>query len=275
MQYGVDTSWTFADMKLRLAEAVDVAVQGTGSDNRSTVPTDPNTLDRLERAINDAAKDFARNKHRWTWLAPTITIALEPSADGPLSIAGDARRYRLPLNVISAPVGRATWRDSSNTYGGRVTDSNIDFIQEHIARAPNAQGHPLYISVWASNDREIGVGDRPPKELVVFPKPDQAYTIRSRFRVEVPRMVNDAERGIWGAIHDPAVLAIAVTKFMSVREDGYAAALAIASNEVVKSVEMDMELHSKRLGASDDGMYRDRGSRGSVVNYDGSTIISY
>lgn len=275
MQYGVDTSWTFADLQLRLAEAVDVAVQGSGADNRSQVPTDPNTLDRLKRAINDAAKDFARNKHRWTWLCPTLTLTLEPDADGPLSIAGDSRRYRLPVNVISAPVGRVTWRDSSSSYGGRVTDSNIDRVQEYIARAPSLQGQPLYCSVWTSNDRDIAVGDRPPLELLVFPKPDQAYTIKSRFRVDVPTLVHDTERGIWGAIHDQTVLAIAVTKFMSVREDGYQAAQVNAANHITTSIAVDMEMHSKRLGVSDDGMYRDRGSRGSVINYDGSTIISY
>jgi hypothetical protein len=275
MQYGVDNSWTFADLKLRLAEACDVATQGTGADNRSEVPSDPNTLDRLSRAINDAAKDFARNRHRWTWLCPTLSITLEPDADGSLSIAGDSRRYRLPVNVISAPVGRMTWRDPSSSYGGRVTDSHIDRVWEYISRAPSLKGQPLYASVWTSNDREITVGERPPMELVVYPAPDLAYTIRSRFRVDVPRLVNNDDRGIWGSIHDQTVLAIAVTKFMSVREDGYATAVALAEQAIAKSIEVDMEMHAKRLGSSEEGQMLGRSTRGNVLNYDGSTIISY
>ena len=64
MQPAFDHSLTFRDLILRVAE-----LNATSDESGTTVgpPTDAIELDRIKRAINDAAADIAR-KASWRWL---------------------------------------------------------------------------------------------------------------------------------------------------------------------------------------------------------------
>jgi hypothetical protein len=75
----LDHSLTFRELQVRVAE-----MDGTTDDSGSAVgvPTDAIALDKLKRAINDAAADIAR-KASWLWLRQTIVITLAPTAMRP------------------------------------------------------------------------------------------------------------------------------------------------------------------------------------------------
>jgi len=245
MAIGYDTSLTFGDLKLRVAEAVDVAPQGSGSDNRATAPTDPNLKDRIERAINDAARQIA-GAWRWTWLSPTLSITLSPDGDGPMSVNEDPTRYRLPACVNSAPFGRVAWKYPAGTSGGGiVTDTHIDRLVDMTDRSPDFEGPPQYCAVRPIEG--VGIGDRPGIELLVWPKPDQAYVLTSRFRVMPTRMVNDAERPIWPEWMDDAVIAKAVTNFLRPQDEGYGQYQSNAAAALSLAKDRDGDMRGKRL----------------------------
>jgi hypothetical protein len=272
LQLGIDTSWTFADLQLRVAEEIDVAEQGTGADNRSQIPSDPSLKDRIKRAINDAAKEFASQPHRWSWLSPYLFITLSPDGTGAQNVRGDPCIYMLPANVQSAPSGVVTWRDPGNTYGGRTTDSNVDWVFGLIATSPSTVGVPRYCTVW--DDAAAPMGERPRKLFVVWPKPNLAYVVKSKFRIAVPALVADSERGVWGAQHDETVMRLAVKRMMKPTEPGYAAAKLMADEAVAKSLLLDREMVGKRQSSQDVTVSR-RGARSNVNNYDGTPIITY
>ena len=256
-----------------------MADQGSGSDNRAEVPTDPNLLDRLERAVNDAAADLAR-RYRWSWLTPIVSITLYPDGDGPDNIDSAPGRYLLPSTIQSAPLGRVAWRDPTDSYGGQVTDTHISRLEEAAAAAPTAEGPPRLVAVWARVGGSTAIGQRPGLEMTVWPKPDLAYTVRARFRRQVSRMTDHAERGIWSEVHDPTVIALACAKFMRPTDTGYAEIRADADAKVSESIRIDQDMTGKRVGAVKSGDEAGpgagfRSSRGDVNDHDGNSIISY
>ena len=74
MYPALDHSLTFRDLQVRVAE-----MDGTATQSGTAVapPTDAVALERLKRAINDAAANVAR-KASWLWLRQTHTITLDP-----------------------------------------------------------------------------------------------------------------------------------------------------------------------------------------------------
>lgn len=271
MQFGLSSALTFGELQLRLAIDTDLAVQGTGADNRPQIPTDPNTLYRIKLAINNAARELQR-RHRWSWLTPFISRTLSTDGTGPHNVAGDPHRYILPANAIGAPVGRMRWRNSDGSAGGKLSDSNIEHVSGLIDTSPSTVGVPMYCSVWHSNVN-IGVGDVPQMQLVIWPKPDQAYTIQARFRCTVLDMTIDSERGMWGALHDQTILKLAKMMMMSSVEPGYTEAKREAEEAILISIERDREAVAKRLPNPDFRYVRP--NRTNVYDSNGNAMIEY
>ncbi len=203
----------FSELQLRVAELVGYnAYQTSETDNRAIPPTDPNRLDRVKRAINDAAREFYRAVnpdlniiHQWTWLRETVSIALDPDGESAINIDGDARRYRLPESVSSNCV-RADW--SSPTYPGRmIYVVHGDQTRRHWTTYPDATGAPLYLSIVASpGDRKAG--ERTPYEMIVAPAPTDAseYTIAAEFSVRTDPLTQDADYGPWAPEDDLTIV---------------------------------------------------------------------
>lgn len=238
-----NASMTFGELLIRLAEAVDVSEYGSGTDNRPTVPTDPQTLDRLKRAINDGAMELARAIHpktgkavRWSWLQPVLALTLASAADSALNIQADAKRYRLPPGVVSAPRGRVSWRDPSDSYGGPIRVASYSRLVEMADRSPSQTGSPMYVAVtpWMG----ASTNARPGLELMVFPAPDMDYTIRARFTVQVLPLMEVSDRGVWGAMHDLTVLDLAIAAWHRGTAQ-YESFRGIAEQAVVRSIEQD------------------------------------
>lgn len=271
MQFGMSTALTFGELQLRLAMDTNLAPQGSGDDNRPQIPSDPNTLFRLKQAINDAARELQR-RHRWSWLTPFVQVTMSTDGTGAQNVQGDPHRYILPANVTGAPVGRTRWRNPENTAGAYVTDSNIEYVSRLIDSSPSTVGVPMYCTVW-HDITNVGIGDVPQFQLVVWPKPDAAYILKARFRCTVLPMTIDGERGMWGALHDQTVLKIAQMLMMNVNEPGYATVKAEAESAISLSIERDRENVPNRI--ADPGWRRNHPNRSNVMDADGNTIIEY
>lgn len=205
----VQSGLNFYDLQLRVAELSGLTQYRTDDDdNRAIPPDDPNKLDRVKRAINDAAREFFRavdpklnQTHKWTWLKESITIELDPEGDGPLNIESDSRRYRLPSHV-AGHCTRADW--SSPGYPGRmIYVVHAEQVRRHWAMHPEATGAPLYIAVVASPEAKR-TGERMPMELIVAPAPSDSstFSVRAEFPVRTDPLVLDADYGVWPADDD-------------------------------------------------------------------------
>jgi len=208
---------TFYDLQLRVGEASGfVEYRQDEDDNRAIPPTDPNRIDRVKRAINDAAREFyravdetTRTTHRWTWLKQTISIALSADGTGPDNIDGDSRRYRLP-DSVTTKCNRADW--TTPDYPGRMIQIVHDgMTRRHWAMYPDATGAPLYLSVVATPEAKK-VGQRTPYEMIIAPAPSDSrtFTVVAEMDVRTDPLTQDGDYGPWSPEDDLTVVAWAV-----------------------------------------------------------------
>lgn len=208
------SSLTFADLKLRLSELVVLSERESASNPVNIAPTDPNTNDRLGRAINDGANEFATAtkigtngqpvRIEWAWLWDRFD-SFELSSEGTAKYSLDAnpRRYFLP-GAASIPKNDLLWSDG--TTAGTMTAATFDQVLEEELRNPTRTGSPIY---WGAEYRASMGGI----ELRVFPAPERTYYLNLRVRIGVPPLVNDSDRGIWPDVHSRTVLAYALRCF--------------------------------------------------------------
>jgi hypothetical protein len=130
----------------------------------------------------------------------------------------------------------------------------------------------MYCTVW-HDITNVGVGDVPQFQLVIWPKPDAAYTLKTRFRCTVLPMTIDGERGMWGALHDQTILKMARVLMMSITEPGYADAKREEEAAIKESIVLDRENVPNRI--ADPSWRRNHPNRSNVMDVDGNTLIEY
>lgn len=240
----LDHSLTFRELQVRVAE-----MDGTTDDSGSAVgvPTDAIALDKLKRAINDAAADIAR-KASWLWLRQTIVITLAPDGDAADSIDADATRYALPPQVVSAPYGRVIWKNADNTDGGKVFSTSTDQLLLLTARDPSTTGAPRYVSVQPAYGVNTPAGSRPRMEIRVWPKPSEAFTLTCEFSVTPIPLVNDSDRGIWPAYMDLPIVRRAYAVLLKYSDAEFATATQEADKAIAEARAHEGENRNRKLG---------------------------
>lgn len=265
----------FYDIQLRVAELSGLTQYRTDDDdNRAIPPDDPNKLDRVKRAINDAAREFFRavdpklgKTHKWTWLKESLTFDLAPEGDGPINIAGDARRYRIPPHV-AGHCTRADW--SSPGYPGRmIYVVHADQVRRHWSAHPEATGAPLYMAVVASPEAKQS-GGRTPMELCIAPAPSDSstFTIRAEFPVRTDPLVQDADYGVWPSDDDMTIVwwAASLLKFGDQQFERF-------ETRRMESLIASIEADKTRMPANLAKRYTDPPAATVHVEFDGTTIL--
>lgn len=178
---------TLGDLMLSLAERMGWHKVPSGSDNRSTLPDDPNLRDRLLRAVNAGRRETYRRMATATCFRPILSVVTDPEATGPLVLGGDSSKYRLPYFVQSLAGGAWTWSLlSSGGYGGTLQARHQSDIaamhattsSQSLRSAPRAMAFGLE---KLNNPAEPG--RRQVSFLYIYPKPDQAYILQGQARV--------------------------------------------------------------------------------------------
>lgn len=256
MQAQVLTGWTLRQLIIELADAVSLATLGTGADNRATVPSDPNTLDQLTRAINRGYKSFLAANPRWTFLERPVQITLSTDGSAAESIDSDPGRYLLPSYVTGNPKGDWSFVDDNADRTCIITTS------EHIVRryrdgSPDTSGTPLYGCVRPLNPPKGGSLRAARQELVIYPDPDEAYVIEAVFRITAHELVELEDRHIAGAEHDMAILEQAVWQWRQLETPG----LPQPTTELAKSILLDRATTPVRPGAFANTFQTERGEK--------------
>lgn len=254
-----EQGFTYLDYLTRTAQRVGIASYAAAPNNVAAIPTDANRLGMLEQAIRDGVAYFARGmitdratSTRWTWLEQTQTLTLDPAGTGPLNIDGDAGVYLLNPEVQSAPKGEVQWKHPTSGGGnGSVYSTDIDAVNARRDRCPEETGCPRVCAIRPESRYSTAQSTR--YALVLHPYPDQAYTLRWRARVQPQPFTNQAERGIWPAMHDLAVVECCVAAFchLSNKLPGdpvRSAAEQSRREHMAISIALDRDSRPRRLG---------------------------
>lgn len=200
MLHLAEDSLTYRDIQIRVAELVGYSSYlPTGE---ATVPADAGRLDRIKRSINDAVREIAVATDgngqciRWVWKQVHTTIALVVAGDSPQNIDGDAGRYSLPWWVRSTPTGRATWSLADGMSGVAVAVVDAPSIERDWYSRPQAKGPPVMCGV-RPRAFNTDPGQRLGYELLVSPRPDQAYVLHLQFEMGSFSLKGDGDRCPW------------------------------------------------------------------------------
>jgi hypothetical protein len=278
----MDRSSTFLDLLVKLAAQYGDVRYDTAT-ARPLAPASSDLRHKLAMDINSGAKMFYLGNPKWRWARSIVDTQIGPKAIANRTDPADSTRYLLPLGVISTPRVRCVWMRLNATTGviergGEVIVKSIDAIDRFLATNPSASGVPACVSVRPARQVATMFGARTRYELVVYPKPNEAYTIRALYSFGVQPLVDDADRPMWPDIHDETVLALASLQ-RARRGDGSVTvreAQDHADRMLASSIAADNELGPPSLDPlTDGGASAYAGSGGTVRNFDGTLITTF
>lgn len=204
MPYDADNSRTYGDLMLDLAVRVNQASFGADGTSEAALPTDAETLRRLESCVREALSLFLRSDKNWSFMFETVSITFDPSGQSEFCVGGDAGIYLLPAFVTSGPVGNWRYADS-RTRLSEITTRSWQEVMRYRNRYIN-RGLPRYSGFKALEPAEQAGLSRSGMKVNFWPIPAQAYTIEAEFRVSVPKVIDLADRHPCGADHDDTIL---------------------------------------------------------------------
>lgn len=175
MPFGEPQGYTLRDLLVRVGRKLGATNE---VDQVSDTPVDTRAIDQLRDAVNDGIRRFTAGHDRWSWLMPWVALELVAAGDGPLNINGDPARYRLPPGVEGAPVSDWTFTDASSNYT-RIQQTSVEAVRQRFASS-DSSGVPYLACATPIRDQQPGDGadqDKPAWQLIVYPRPQQNYTI--------------------------------------------------------------------------------------------------
>lgn len=201
-----DTTITFRQLRIRVAEALGVAYYGSDGTQSAQPPQDLHDLNRVDRAITDGLATFY-GAHDWYWLQPVVTVTLSPDGTGLSNIDSDPARYRMPWYVQGPPTGhiKVELEGGGSTYD--IPHASLTTVIEETGRTHKVASMP----VVAGFGPYVGAGDRASDvrgwEMRVAPKPDRAHKIYAEYRISAPELVIPSQKHVAGSANDSAVIA--------------------------------------------------------------------
>lgn len=216
---------TYEDLIVEVAEALGFASfsnPSNASDNRARMPTDPNRLDIVKRAIVSGMQMLVRDAPKpagWRCLRREFTLSIKADGSGESNISADASRLRLPPGVTSGPIS------GSMTF--KLVGSNVSWNARHTTEAAvvralgndDSVDYPRAFAVMPyqgdSSDDANGW------EMRIFPRPNEDMTATGMFAISVPKAIARAsDFHPFGASNNDLIFTAAV--YARLRIDGKA-----------------------------------------------------
>ena len=174
----------------------------TGADGAASMPTDPASLAKLKRIVNDGYSMFLRGDSNWSFLDYSHTITTNGDGLGAMNIDGNAARYRMPAFITGNPKGNLVYTDS-NALCPFCVVYDYNSVDQH-RQVIDTTGTPSMVGFKPYHGREPS-GQVIGWEAVFYPTPDSIYTLQGSWRIHPYKMVDPAERHVGGAEHDFAL----------------------------------------------------------------------
>lgn len=158
---------------------------------------------RCARVVQRALVDFYSHKPQgWTFLNLELRLTLDIAGTGPLSIAGDPARYRLPASFPGKFMRRLQYDDPSaigclteipeSELLAMTSDSDASGTPRYYAVTPFRDPNPTAAGLW---------------EVRFYPSPSVAYTISGRYKALPAALAEDGDLPLSGPEHDTTLLA--------------------------------------------------------------------
>jgi len=194
---------TFQDVIIEVAELVGVADYDDGGAGAATLPTDAHDLEKVKRVITNAIRQFMytdvpQPTGFWRWRKRILSIAMEPDADGPLNIEGDAGRYKLPYDFNGTPQGQITYGPQSNN-GATINWVSEQRIRQARELDTDYSGYPTWAAIRPLTDTNY--------EMLVYPKPAVADSLEFPYEAEFEKIDKLTDKLPNGVEFDDIVLA--------------------------------------------------------------------
>ena len=179
----------FEGLILRVAVEAGLAKFPTGvADNRSKIPTDPNVLDRIKRAINDSRQEIYRRASTMTCFRPRISFTTVLDGSGATNVLADPAKYLMPMTARAIAIGRWQWTAGTDTqgWGGDIIQKHEgDIARLHANVGSTASGPPQLIALCKDlvADPAMGGRKRHINYLWLYPVPDAEYTISGQVQL--------------------------------------------------------------------------------------------
>lgn len=218
--YGTTTT-TIGRIKDRAAARARLMV--TSAAGTWQAPTDALGAARMVAAIETGFAEFC-DARTWDWMKRRVKIAMSPDGSGGSCVGRESWRYALPAGIQSRTDTLHVSVSYPGCRGGSVRITDIMGVEEMRAAYPDASpGFPQVIGIGTaaiyadSPIAPVNADGRPAYELAVFPNPDVPYVLTFEGQVRPRLPENDADVGVWPAVHDETVIAFVVRAL--VRED--------------------------------------------------------
>jgi len=194
------TGKTLAELMLDLAVRIQQADQTDAGDE---LPTDTGVVAMLKRWVNEGYDLFQRSDPNWSALDFVIDFTVSNTL-GPNHWEGDTGRYMLPRYCQGGPTGDWVHTGDTSAYA-RVVRKPAEVLDRLMAQ-DSVTGTPLYWSCRPQRRADEPGEQVDGTEILFWPRPDQAYTLRGSFRVRGHKLVDQVDRHIFGADHDRAIV---------------------------------------------------------------------
>lgn len=245
---------TLYDLLITLGERVGQYDRGTGADNRTVPETDPQSRDRLIRAINNGRREVYSRMPDARCFQPRLSITTDPNGTAAQVVGADISKYRLPYAVQGLAGGQWTWSlPSSGGWGGNLTQTHPNDIarMHYTANTGSLTGFPRAMALLTevlNNPQDPG--RKTCTILWIYPKPDQAYTLEGQVRIMYEPMVTMTDMEPMGQQHAETILAFAERDWELGRRDAGDAALieARCDRALAISIGLDNAMGPQTIG---------------------------
>lgn len=244
-----------------------------GKDIAPALPAEPSRLAAIRDAVDTAYARFIAANPQWTWLEQTLTVTMDPT--GTTALNGDSARYLLPVGVASRP--QRSWLVTlpSGTWVGECLDTSPSRVLSVQADRSEETGPPIVAACRPTQDATTGATRW---EVLVAPRPDQAYPMTADFRIYPVSMAELTDRHAAGAAHDQTIKDMACLAM--VQGDASMASQVdrwqqTADRSLAQSLALDAEMQPGTLGIMPDAGVDDGPLTRSDVRRSSFFTVSY
>jgi hypothetical protein len=197
------SAMTFQDLIIEVAEFAGLCDYEDEGAGKAILPTDAHDLDKIKRVITNAIRQFMYTNVPqptgfWRWRKRLLSVTLEPDADGPMNIQGDAGRYKLPYYFKGTPEGQITY-DSQSNNGAHISWVSEQRIRQAREVDTDYSGYPVWAAIRPFDDDHY--------ELLVYPKPSVDDTLVFPYTAEFEKITELTSRLPNSIEFDDAILA--------------------------------------------------------------------
>lgn len=257
---------TLSELMLELGRIVGLLelVDASGTKVVPQLPTDPSRLALLESRVNAGYSAFlngedplasraARRPYtRWSFLSRQVDIDLSSVGTGPLNVAADSARYRLPSDIQSVPIGGWTLTTDGQYPGPQLVSTSVSEVLRRLVPVTSL-GYPTHAACRPipNEDLQDGVSGGVAWEVILAPRPGTGMSISGEFRLATPPLADANQRHVCGAQHDRAILLLAACEWYASDDKAggmYDRFAGRASAALVSSIDLDKAMRPSNRG---------------------------